>query len=240
MNQSDVPSRFNIPFANNAGASYIRAIPDAHQTPSGSDAPASLFDGFPPECFQTLGAGGIPPNGKDFNGILNRLSAWCRWVAAGSPTIYSSAFSTAIGGYPKGARLTSSVNPGVTWVSLADGNTSDPDGGSPINWAALGGSFGTNANGWFEVKSNGLIYQGGQSRASISEGAYSITFPVQFPTQVLGLQVTGYNSLSSNLRDICMQRGPSTLTGATVYAQWQNDPSDTNHLDGYDWLAVGF
>ena len=75
MQQSDLPRRFPVPFANSAGGSYIREIPTDAVTPTSTDAPASLYDGFPPECFVDLGAGGIPPNGADFNGILNQLSA---------------------------------------------------------------------------------------------------------------------------------------------------------------------
>jgi hypothetical protein len=48
MNQADHPRRFPIPFANSAGASYIRTVPKDAVTPTASDAPASLEEGFPP------------------------------------------------------------------------------------------------------------------------------------------------------------------------------------------------
>ena len=86
MNESDIPPRFSIPWANGAGSGYIRTIPTPSQTPTGTDAPASLTDGFPPATFASAGA--IPPNGKDFNGILNWLTAGLRWEQAGGPAIF--------------------------------------------------------------------------------------------------------------------------------------------------------
>lgn len=137
MKQVDIPSRFKQPFGYAAGGSYIRAIPDLHVAPSGSDAPASLEDGFPPETFLAIGSGGIPPNGKDFNGLLNRISAWARWQAAGMPALFDSTFATAIGGYPKGAMIASTISAGLIWISTADDNATDPNGSSPANWAGV-------------------------------------------------------------------------------------------------------
>ena len=138
MQTTDIPTRFPIPFANGAGGSYIRPIPTAHVAASGSDAPASLYDGFPPETFTPVSSGGVPPNGKDFNGLFNQITAWARWQAAGAPSYYDAAFSTAINGYPKGSRLTSTADASILWVSTADNNTTNPDGGSPANWAKFG------------------------------------------------------------------------------------------------------
>lgn len=134
MKQSDLPARFQIPFANAAGPAYVRTIPQAHQAASLTDAPASLTDGFPPETFQPLGSGGVPPNGADMNGILRQITLWARWQAAGGPLTFNAAFSAAIGGYPKGAELASSSFPGASWISTADDNTTNPDGGSAANW----------------------------------------------------------------------------------------------------------
>lgn len=133
MLDSDFPSRFKIPFANGAGGSYVRAIPDTSADP----VAASLQLGFPPDTFTPLTGGGTPPDGKDFNGILKQLTQWARWQAAGGPNFYDSTFSTAVGGYPSGAALGSVVTPGLFWVSTANNNTTDPDGGSPANWEPL-------------------------------------------------------------------------------------------------------
>ena len=135
MNQADEPPFFTIPFANGAGASYIRTIPTASQTPTSTDAPASLTDGFPPETFASAGA--IPPSGKDFNGILNWITSFVRRKQAGASPVYDSTFSTAIGGYPKGAQLLSPSKTGVVWFNTTDGNTTDPDGSSASGWVKL-------------------------------------------------------------------------------------------------------
>lgn len=135
MNSTDVPTRFPIPFANAAGGSYIRPIPTASQVGI-QDGAASLTDGFPPDCFIPIGGGGVPPFGQDVNGLLNQISAWCRWQGAGGPVIYNAAFATAVSGYPKGAVLQSSALAGIFWISTVDGNVTDPDGSLAANWTA--------------------------------------------------------------------------------------------------------
>ena len=114
MQSSQIPSKFQIPFANGAGAGYIRQIPVASQI-SITPGAASLTDGFPPLTFIAEGAGGIPPFGQDMNGILNEITAWIQWGNAGAPVIYDATFSAAIGGYPKGTILTSVVG-GSWWL----------------------------------------------------------------------------------------------------------------------------
>jgi hypothetical protein len=131
MNAGDIPTKFPIPFADSAGGGYINAIPLTTATPGLAD----LTEGFPPVTFTPLSGGGIPPSGADFNGILNQLSAWSQWQAAGGTVAYDSAFSTAIGGYPKGCILKSTTD-GYLWYNLVDGNTTNPDSGGS-NWQAL-------------------------------------------------------------------------------------------------------
>lgn len=132
MLSSQTPTKFQIPFANGAGAGFIRPIPQSSQIGITTGA-ASLVDGFPPVCFQPVGAGGTPPSGQDFNGVLNLLSAWSRWTAAGGPMYYDATFAAAVSGYPKGAVLQSTTTTGNFWISTVDGNTSNPDTGG-ANW----------------------------------------------------------------------------------------------------------
>lgn len=132
MKASQQPTKFPIGFGASAGGAYIRAIPQASQIGIQAGA-ASLTDGFPPLTFQSEAAGGVPPFGEDFNGILNQLSLWCQWVTAGSPVFYNSSFSASIGGYPSGALLNQLANPRFYWVSLVDDNPSNPDTGG-ANW----------------------------------------------------------------------------------------------------------
>ena len=95
---------------------------------------ASYTDGFPPLCATPVSSGGIPPAKADMNGILYGMSAVDVWMCAGGGFPYSSAFSTAIGGYPKGARVLMASGNGY-WVSTTDNNVTDPDTGG-AGWAS--------------------------------------------------------------------------------------------------------
>lgn len=134
MKIADIPARFNVPFANSAGGGYVRTIPEASQVGIQNGA-ASLETGFPPLNWLPVGAGGVPPFGQDMNGIIKQITQWSRWQGAGNATPYNSAFSTAVGGYPLGAIL-SSPTAGVLWLSTVDDNTSDPDAGG-AGWTKI-------------------------------------------------------------------------------------------------------
>jgi microcystin-dependent protein len=134
MSQSDIPSKFPIPWANGAGAPYVRVIPQASQIGSQNCA-ASLTDGFPPLTFLPAPNGGCPPFGQDFNGIFKQLSQWARWQGAGGLVPYDSSFSSSIGGYPNGAALQNASIRSCAWISTVDNNASDPDTGG-ANWIA--------------------------------------------------------------------------------------------------------
>lgn len=134
MLASGIPVKFNIPWANSAGGSFIRGIPQASQIGTQAGA-ASLTDGFPPVTFSPIGAGGTPPFGQDFNGILKQITQWSQWFSVGGPIPFDAAFSTAIGGYPKGALIASAVF-GNYWLCTADNNTTNPDSGG-ANWTAI-------------------------------------------------------------------------------------------------------
>lgn len=136
MLDSDIPPKLPIRWAESAAAAYKRLIPTASQI-GVTDGAASLTDGFVPLNATPIGAGGIPPDIRDMNGILFQISGWARWVAAGGSVVFDGAFASAIGGYPKGAILRSSVTTTLFWVNTTNGNTTDPDGGSPANWLPL-------------------------------------------------------------------------------------------------------
>jgi hypothetical protein len=137
MLNSQLPTRFPIPFGNGAGGSFIRPIPVPSQQTIDPGA-ASLTDGFPPDTFIPVSAGGEPPNGADFNGILNQSTAWNRWQAVGGMVPYNAAFASAIGGYPMGSLLRSSVIIDDFWLSMVDNNLTDPDSASATNWISYG------------------------------------------------------------------------------------------------------
>lgn len=134
MKISDLPARFPIPFGNSASGSYIRTIPEASQI-GVQDGAASLTTGFPPLNFLPVGAGGVPPFGQDFNGILRQITQWSRWQGAGGAVPYDSDFSTAIGGYPQGAIIIGNTA-GTLYLNTVDDNTTNPNSGG-ANWVPL-------------------------------------------------------------------------------------------------------
>ncbi|WP_267550398.1 hypothetical protein [Rhizobium rhizogenes] len=127
MKIADLPAKFPIPFAADAGSGFIRAIPEASQIGITPGA-ASLTDGFPPVTFQPVGAGGTPPWGQDMNGIINQITLWSQWQNAGGLVPYDGTFSTAIGGYPKSAVLAGATT-GQIWLNTVDDNTTNPNSG---------------------------------------------------------------------------------------------------------------
>jgi hypothetical protein len=138
MTAAQVPTKFQIPWAADAGGGFTRAIPQASQIGIQNGA-ASLTDGFPPLTFLPVGSGGVPPFGQDFNGILNEITAWQVWQGAGGVVAYDGTFSAAIGGYPKGAVIAGSTA-GSIYLSTVDNNTSNPNSGG-ANWVNLTAPF---------------------------------------------------------------------------------------------------
>ncbi|EOU7303960.1 hypothetical protein ACOKA8_003490, partial [Citrobacter freundii] len=100
-------------------------LPDT--TPPGSNT-ASYSSGFPPITMTIKSAGGLPPKGQDMNQALFELSALNRWNSAGGPVVFDSAFSTTIGGYPKGA-IIQGDDATTQYLNTLDGNTSNPNTG---------------------------------------------------------------------------------------------------------------
>jgi hypothetical protein len=223
MKIADAPLKFPIPFANNAAVGTIRPIPTAHQAVvPGVDAPASLYDGWPIETMTDPGAGGIPPAGRDANGLENQVTANIRfWSNAGVPAQYDSAFSSAIGGYPKYTILASTTI-GTIWQSAVDDNTTDPDAGGA---------------GWYTIQQG--LEKVGQERFTLGQdGVYTVTFPTPFPNNCTNVQLTGVNSTAGDHRDNWPQLVSRTRFGFTFQNQSAADTGSYT-LDGIDWLAKG-
>lgn len=132
MNISDIPAWFAKRFAADATGTFVRTIP----TTTADPAAASLSLGFPPNTFADIGAGGTPPDGRDFNGILNQLSAWGQWAGVGGAIPWSSTISAAAGGYPLGAIVLSNSVTGRLYQSQVNANVTNPDSGG-AGWAIL-------------------------------------------------------------------------------------------------------
>ena len=93
-------------------------IPVADQATFSS---ASYEKGFPQSTMKKVTEGGIPPQGKDFNGILNEISSHTVWTNAGGTYKFNGELSNAIGGYAKGAVLVAD-NLKFAVISLVNNN----------------------------------------------------------------------------------------------------------------------
>lgn len=129
MQASNAPSKSPVPFAEGGSKNTIPVASQIGVTPG----LASFTDGFPPLTMTPLAAGGVPPRGQDFNGILYFLSAAVRWKQAGGSYVYDLSFATSVGGYPKGAILLKADLSGF-WISTVDSNVANPDTGG-AGWA---------------------------------------------------------------------------------------------------------
>ena len=214
MIAASIPPYFNIPFANSADSSHKRAIPEASQIGI-IDGAASLTDGFPPLTFLPLTAGGIPPYGQDFNGILNEVTHSIQWQQAGGIAKYNSAFSTAIGGYPNGAVLQNAAKTNL-WVSTVDNNLSNPDAGGAgwtllISTATYTAGSGISVSGGVITNSlPGISYSSG-SGISISGNVITNSFP-QATSQ---LNATGgYIRIPGSAGNVLIQSGQGITNGA--------------------------
>lgn len=98
MESLTIPQIISGAFAYNG---QKNTIPDA---PTGSFL-ASIQEGFPPITMMPKKNGGQPPEGKDFNGILNLVSQFYFFTQNGGTYTFNQSVSDAIGGYPEGARL---------------------------------------------------------------------------------------------------------------------------------------
>lgn len=237
MQQSDSPSKFNIPWANSAVDPYIRTIPQASQI-GVQNCAASLTDGFPPLTFVPASAGGCPPFGKDFNGILKQITQWSRWNSAGAPVFWDSAFSTQIGGYPKGTILQSTVLVGRLWFSTAENNTTNPDAtdGSAANWTVLPGTaypgqliqtLGSTAPP-NTVSANGRTVGNASSNATGRANADAYWLFVRIWTDCPNAQCQLYNS-----------SGGAISRGATAIADWNaNTAIATYQMNGAGTVAA--
>ena len=124
MQLSSAPTQLVLPWANGGTKNTIPVPSQIFITPGA----ASWTDGMPPLTSVDPTSGGVPPARADLNGGLFEMSAVDVWMSAGAGFPYSSAFSTAVGGYPKGSRVLKGTGVGY-WLSTADNNTTDPDTG---------------------------------------------------------------------------------------------------------------
>lgn len=112
-------------------------LPVPNASPGAPSPNRASFDtGFPSINFQPITAGGQPPSGKDFNGVLFMLSQYAYSMQGGQSIVtHDAATQAAIGGYPINALLAKEGGFGY-WLSIVDANASDPDTGG-AGWSSL-------------------------------------------------------------------------------------------------------
>ena len=161
MQLSDAPAQLVLAWASGDGTK-TNPIPVPSQIGVTPGA-ASWTDGYPPLCATPLASGGIPPAKPDMNGGLFQMSAVDVWMCAGGGFPWSSSFSTAVGGYPKGARVLMASGAGY-WVSTVDNNVTDPD---------------TGGAGWATVDTNGITaLTGDVSATGPGSAVATVNWPV--------------------------------------------------------------
>lgn len=165
MKSNQSPVLMPLPFAENGPRNEI---PEDSQISVKSGA-ASLTDGFPPKTMLDPMKGGIPPFGRDMNGILHLLSMTARWKQLGGSFSYDEAFATnpSVGGYPKGAMLLS-ADGARYWVNQADDNVTNPEAtdGTAKDWILL------NAD-WDATSGAGQILNRPNLATVATSGSYS-------------------------------------------------------------------
>lgn len=135
MNSSDTPSRITKAFGVNG---LKNTIPVDSSTSTENNGVATFDKGFPAVTMQPLSAGGIPPSGKDINGVLYSTTIQQQWQNAGMTYPFSQDFSDAVSGYPKGAIVPSSVYTGQ-WLNLNEANGTSPESptGASTGWVPI-------------------------------------------------------------------------------------------------------
>ncbi|EKY8316598.1 phage tail protein [Salmonella enterica] len=133
MKLNDKPRQLAVPFAS---AGDKNNIPDKATQQTKESGNAAYDSGFPPVTMTPISAGGIPPHGKDFNGLMHDITAAIRYVQAGGLYTYNADFAGAIGGYAKDAIL-AGVSTTAVWLNTIDDNLTDPEGADSAGWVNL-------------------------------------------------------------------------------------------------------
>lgn len=116
------PSKITVPWATSG---LKNAIPAAANNITGA---AGYDNGFPAITMTPKVAGGIPPQGQDFNGALFDVTTALQFLEAGGSFPFDSAFATAVGGYPLGSVVSRSDGSGL-WRTVTANNLTDPEAG---------------------------------------------------------------------------------------------------------------
>ncbi|WP_079953299.1 phage tail protein [Salmonella enterica] len=133
MKLNDTPRQLAVPFASDGAKN---TVPDKATQQTKESGNAAYDSGFPPVTMTPIAAGGIPPHGRDFNGLMHDITAAIRYVQAGGLYTYNADFAGAIGGYAKDAILAGTETPSI-WLNTIDDNLTGPEDGDSAGWVNL-------------------------------------------------------------------------------------------------------
>lgn len=130
------------------------------QNANNTTGEAGYDKGFPDITMTPPEAGGIPPSGMDFNGVLYEITEVLRYMQSGGMPYFNSSLSAAIGGYPVGAIVIGSDGTSL-YQNITNGNANDPS----LNTAGwirkssvisdMAGFFGVNGGAFSIIFVNG-------------------------------------------------------------------------------------
>lgn len=124
-----IPKFFQKAFAQNGSKQDIPVTGDT------SGGRASYDVGFPPVTRVPIVAGGIPPWGTDFNGVLYDLSQAIQYLQSGVTFPFDQDFADAIGGYSVKAIVADPSDPTILWQNNNANNTLTPS--VPNGWTQV-------------------------------------------------------------------------------------------------------
>ncbi len=225
------PSKILTPWATSG---LKNTIPPAANPVTGN---AGFDQGFPAINMTAKEAGGIPPFGQDFNGILFSITEILRYVQAGGLPSFSAPLASAVGGYGKGAIVVGSDGFTV-FQNTIDGNTTNPSSGgagwvgdvlsgypvgAPIPWPAA-------------VPPEGYIAMTGQSFTAANYPKLALVYPSLVIPDMRAEFIRGWDD-GRNIdagRVILSPQGSSNLSHTHseryAFARLGSDPGGTNNV----------
>ena len=179
MNSSGSPSRITKAFGVNGDKN---TIPTDSTTITDNSGIATFDKGFPPITMQPLSAGGIPPSGKDMNGVIYSVTLQQQWQNAGMTYSFDADFATSVSGYPRGAVVPSTALTGQ-WLNLNEANSNTPESpiGATTGWAPLNNYGVTAVSGLSNASVVLSSLQAAKDRIILT-GALSANINLTFPT----------------------------------------------------------
>jgi hypothetical protein len=154
-----IPPAIEVPWAADAGPSYINDVPNS-STGLGVGL-ASWPLGFPPITMTPIELDGVRPFGQDFNGALNKISANTQYTNAGGQPKFNAVLATQISGYPFGVVLQEDA--GVnSYINVLNGNTTNfntTPASIGVSWLLYGSPIVSPTGGTIPI--GGIITWGG-------------------------------------------------------------------------------